>query len=435
MIGVAKQRIIAMKKGTKKSQKSEALNQPVFPIAEFIREQLFSFVVNLGIEQLYSMLEEERTALCGDRYRHNDDRTAVRSGHVDGVLSMGGRRVTLKRPRVRSADGKSEIPLGAWEQFRGADPLTERAMEQMIVGVSTRKYDRSLETGPKDLKTSGTSKSAVSRRFIQGTQKKLDELRGRDLSGLNLKAIMIDGIHFADHVVLVALGIDKGGRKTILGLHQGATENSTACKHLLRTIIDRGVSSERAMLFCIDGSKALKKAIVDIWGELAPIQRCRLHKRRNVEDHLPKSMHASIQQSMKQAYSLKDRKKAKKALQNLANKLDKNHPGAAASLREGLDETLTVNGMNLPADLEKSLVVTNVIENSFSTVRTVSKRVKRWTGGTMVLRWAAAGLLEAEKGFQRIRGYKHMPKLTEALRKHEEKLGYGAAIDSVQKTG
>ena len=424
-----------MKKGTKKRRETEAQNQTVFPIKEFVREQLFSFVIGLGMGELYQILEDERTALCGDRYRHQGDRTAVRAGHVQGSLAMGGRQVSIPRPRVRSADAKKEIPLQAWEQFRDADPLSERVMQQMILGVSTRKYDRSLEETPRDLKTSGTSRSAVSRRFVKGTQKKLDELMGRDLSQHSFVTIMIDGVHFADHVVLVALGITGGGDKVILGLNEGATENSRSCKALLRSVIDRGVSNERAMLFSIDGSKALKKAVTDTWGDLAIIQRCRLHKQRNVIEHLPKAMQATVRRSMRQAYKMRDPIKAKKLLLNLAAKLEDEHPGAAGSIKEGLEETLAINALNLPADLEKALVVTNAIENLFSSVRTISGRVKKWSGGKMVLRWSAAALLEAEKKFRRIRGYKHLHRLEEALNNHEKKLGYGARIDAVKQTG
>lgn len=424
-----------MNKRSKKNQNIEAQNQPVFPIKEFVRAQLFSFVVSLGIDQLYKILEDERNELCGARYRHNSDRTAVRAGHVKGTLAMGGRQVSVSRPRVRSVKGNSEIPLQAWEQFRAADPLSQRVMEQMILGVSTRKYDRSLEEVPEDLKTRGTSKSAVNRRFIQGTQKKLDALKGRDLSQYSLAVIMIDGVRFVDHVLLVALGFTETGEKVVLGLHEGATENSRSCKALLRSLIERGVSSECSMLFSIDGSKALKKAIIDTWGDLAIIQRCRVHKQRNVTEHLPKSMQATVQQSMRQAYQMRDAAKAKRLLLNLAAKLEEEYPGAAGSLREGLEETLAVNGLGLPADLERTLAVTNAIENLFSSIRDICRRVKRWTGGKMVLRWSATGLLEAEKKFRRVRGHKHMNRLVQSLKNHERKIGYGARIDSVKQTG
>ena len=434
MIEVPKRKEAAMRKNAKKASKKKALIQPVLPLREFVRVQLFDTVVTLGMKQVYEILEEERTALCGPRYRHEEDREAVRSGHARGTLPMGGRTVVLDRPRVRTADGRREIPLESWEQFRMADPLTERAVEQMVLGVSTRKYGRSLEPLPLGMETHGTSKSAVSRRFIQGTQKKLDELLGRDLSALKLVAIMIDGIHFAGHVVLVALGIDESGCKTVLGLHEGATENSAACKALLRGIIDRGVSTEYAMLFIIDGGKGLKKAITDIWGLLALIQRCQLHKQRNVEEHLPPSMQAMVRQTMRQAYRIRDVKKAKRLLKNLAARIEDQHPGAAASLNEGLDETLTVMGLGLPETLETMLSVTNAIENLFGLVRVVSRRVKYWSGGKMILRWSAAGLLEAEKGFRRIRGYKGIPMLVIALRHHEEKTGLDRQIDVMRET-
>jgi len=430
-------RRIAMSKCSKKRRKQEAKNdsQHVFPIKEFIRAQLFGFVVGLGLDQLAEIFEEERTSLCGERYRHLGGRSAVRAGHVPGSLAMGGRQLTISRPRVRSADGKQEIPLQSWEQFRTADPMSERTMEQMILGVSTRNYNRSLEALPADMKTRGTSKSAVSRRFIQGTQKKLDELMGRDLSERNFLGIMIDGIHFADHVVMVALGIADSGEKVILGLNEGATENSRSCKALLQNIIERGVRADRGTLFILDGAKALHKAVNDIWGDLAIIQRCRVHKMRNVTEHLPKHLHATVGQSIRQAYRVRDPKKSKALLLNLASKLEDEHPGAAGSLREGLEDTLAVNALGLPPELEKSLVVTNAIENIFSSVRKISRRVKRWTGGKMVLRWSAAGLLEAEKKFRRIRGYKHLRKLDEALKEHERKLGCGGRIDAVQQVG
>ncbi len=422
------------RKTAKRKAKKQAPHQPVFALKEFVRCQLFDTIVNLGIQQLYEILEEERTMLCGPRYRHNEEREAVRSGHVRGTIPMGGRTVTLNRPRVRTADGQREIPLESWEQFHAADSLTDRAVEQMVIGVSTRKYERSLEPLPQDLEASGTSKSVVSRRFVQGTQAKFNELAGRDLSTLNLRTIMIDGIHFADHVVLVALGIDDKGGKTVLGLHEGATENSASCRALLRGIVNRGVSSDRAMLFVIDGGKGLRKAIREAWGELALIQRCQVHKLRNVEEHLPESMKRTVRQAMNQAYRIGDVKKAKKLLVNLAAKLRNEHPGASSSLEEGLDETLTVMGLGLPKQLEQMLSVTNAIENLFSTVRSVSHRVKRWQGGMMILRWTAAGLLEAERGFRRIRGYRHMSKLISALQEHERKLGVNHRIDALIET-
>lgn len=428
------QRRIAMKKNAKKSKKREAKNQPVLPLRDFVKVQLFDTVVTLGMQQVYEILEEERTALCGPRYLHEEARTAVRAGHTEGILPMGGRTVAVRRPRVRTSDGRREIPLDSWEQFRAADPLTERAVEQMVLGVSTRKYDRSLEPLPAGFEAGGTSKSSVSRRFVQGTQKKLEELLGRDLSSLRLTVVMIDGIHFADHVILVALGVDEEGRKTVLGLHEGATENSAACKALLRGIVDRGVSAERAKLFVLDGGKGLKKAVAEMWGKLAVIQRCQIHKMRNVLEHLPPSMEASVRQSIRQAYRIRDAAKAKRLLLNLAARLDAQHPGAASSLKEGLDETLTVMGLGLPETLERMLSVTNAIENLFGTVRVVSRRVKRWGGGKMILRWSAAGLLEAERGFRKIRGHKGMPSLAAALKKHERKCGITRSIEVMKET-
>ncbi len=353
---------------------------------EGVRSYVYELVMTLGLSELEKILESERTDLCGERYKHGIQRVAQRGGHVRGSISLGGRKVEVKRPRVRSVDNKREIPLASWERFKKADCLTERSMEQMIVGVSTRKYRRSLEDLGEKQKTGSTSRSSVSRRFIQATQKKLREVMYRDLSDFHVVAIQIDGIMFSDHVVLTALGYDRFGNKKVLGIHEGATESSSACKALLGGLIDRGVSADRSILFIIDGSKALRKAIVSLWGKRGIIQRCQVHKRRNVQEHLPIQKRASTVRAMNQAYRTRNRKRAKQLLENLARTLEEKHPGAANSIREGLEETLTVMDMGLTRELERKFSSTNSIENLYSRIRDISRRVKRWTGGTMILR-------------------------------------------------
>lgn len=295
-------------------------------------------------------------------------------------------------------------------------------MEQMLVGVSTRRYARSLEPLPSELKVRGVGKSVVSERFVVGTARRLAALMQRKLGGLQLIAVMINGVRFADHVVLAAIGIDTGGKKHVLGLREGATENVAACKALLADLIERGLPTERALLFVIDGAKALHKAISDIFGEPALIQRCREHKKRNVTDALPERMRASVRGAMSQAYATRDHRRAARLLENLARRLEADHPGAAASLREGLEETLTLTRLDLPESLERVLSSTNLIENLFSRVRDLARRVKRWQGGTMILRWTAAGALEAEKSFRRVAGYRGLPKLIAALRAHDDEI-------------
>lgn len=412
---------------TRRSQESKIAESVPVTLAERLRADLKDFIFSTGMEAVVELLEEERTEACGPRYARNPERAASRNGHVRGELVMGGRRVSVRRPRARTVDG-SEVRLPSWDGFSQEDPLSERAVEQMVVGVSTRKYHRSLESSPPDIDERGTSKSAVSRRFVAATTAKFRAWMSRDLSALHLVAIMIDGIHFADHVILVALGFDVEGRKHVLGVWEGATENSVACKGLLGNLRDRGVNTERSMLFVIDGAKGLHKAIRSLFGDRALIQRCRVHKRRNVREQLPIELHASVKSAMTEAYKTEDPKRAKQLLENLARRLESEHPSAAGSLREGLDETLTVTSLRL-GKLTKIFSTTNPIENLVGTGRNFTRRVKRWRGGSMILRWMSTAMDEAEQNFRRIYGYKEMHRLVRALEHNDQKLG---VIDDAQ---
>ena len=410
------------------------LAQLMLPLAELIRGDLRELVHTLGMQAIATMLEQERTELCGPRYAHTKGREATRGGSAKSRLTMGGRTVEVRRPRVVSVDGH-EIPLETWEQLQAADPLEGRAYEQMVVGVATRKYARSLEPLPAELAEGerSTSRSTVSRKFIRAAKKKLDEWLSRDLGELDLVGVFIDGIHIAEHVILVALGVDAGGTKHVLGLWEGATENGAACRALLADLDHRGMRGDRTRLFVIDGSKALRSAIRDVYGKRALVQRCQVHKVRNVTSHLPKERHAHVKQVMRQAYKSRSPKTAKRQLQNLARSLQNKHPGAAASLREGLDETLTVMGLGLSRSLERSFATTNPIENFNGGVRHITRRVKRWRGGTMILRWVAAAVGEAEKGFRRLKGYRDMSTLVAALKKHDRKNRQARKVVDVQE--
>lgn len=405
----------------KTTRRQEATPQLAFAAMLDARATLHDAIVSAGMGVLSAMLEEERVRVCGPRYAHQPGRSATRAGHTDGELAFGGRRVGVRRPRVRSIEG-DEVKLDTWEQFSESDPLTPRAVEQMVLGVSTRKYVRSIEAAPPGIKTRGTSKSAVSRRFVAATREKLQEMMSRDLGGLKLCAIMVDGIHVGEHLVLVALGIDENANKHILGLYEGATENTTVCTALLSDLEARGVRTDRAMLFVIDGSKALAKAIRMKFGPRALIQRCQVHKRRNVEDHLPEEMKRNAGRTISAAYQSGNASRAKRMLEGLARQLERKHPSAAASLREGLDETLTVMRFDLQAPLARTLSTTNPIEFVNGRIRKTTHNVARWDGGEMVLRWLAVALLEASKTFRKLRGYKGMPKLVAALRAHDTKL-------------
>lgn len=412
-----------MAKNARKKKSKEVPSSPtlqlVMPLAEVVRHELREFVIAKGMEALTAMLEQDRVALCGPAYGREQG-PARRAGSAPGRLVMGGRRVTVRRPRVRDEHGEVELP--SWRELAAEDPLTERATEQMLLGVSTRKYARSLEALPADVAECGTTRSPVSRRFKAATEQQLAKLLDSDLSELRLAAIMIDGIHIDERVVLVALGVDEEAKKHVLGLWEGATENTRVCTALLNNLARRGLDTQRSMLFVIDGSPALRKAIRAVFDGRAMIQRCQVHKRRNVMDHLPEQLHASVGKAIHDAYRSASAQAAKKRLQALANQLEADHPGAASSLREGLDDTLTVKAFNLPAWLERTLSTTNAIENLNGGVRDRTRRVKRWRDGKMILRWTAAVLLEHAKGFRRLRGYKGMPKLIAALRANDARL-------------
>jgi len=394
-----------------------------------VREALYETVIATGLACVGEVLEAERSELCGVRYQHLPGRQALRVGHVASSLVLGGRRVAVRRPRVRSVDGH-ELSLPSWGEWSARDPLTERALEQMVLGVSTRRYARSLEPLPPAATVRGISKSAVSERFVYGTERKLAELMSRELDKFSFTALFIDGVHFGEHVVLAAVGVDEHGDKHVLGLREGATENAAACKALLADLIERGLDTEHSLLIVIDGAKALHKAVAEVFGATALIQRCREHKKRNVSEALPERLRASVRTAMNQAYATRDAKRARRQLDNLAHRLEDQHPGAAASLREGLDETLTVMRLGLPESLERVLSSTNLIENLFSRVREIGRRVKRWQSGTMVLRWSAAGVLEAERHFRKITGYRAMPVLVAALRAHDAKFDRASTVDN-----
>jgi transposase-like protein len=383
-----------------------------------VRNALYETVIGAGLACVDEVLERERGALCGERYERVAERRALRAGHVASSLVLGGRRVAVKRPRARSVEGR-ELRLPSWQEWSARDPLDERAVEQMVLGVSTRGYVRSLESLPEAVSVRGVSKSAVSARFVCGTARKLAALMRRDLHQHQVVALLIDGVHFGEHVVLAAVGVDAQGDKHVLGLREGATENAAAVRALLADLIERGLTTERALLIVIDGAKALRKAVAEVFGARALIQRCREHKKRNVTDALPERLRASIRSAMNQAYATRDPKRARRLLESLAGRLEHQHPGAAASLREGLEETLTVMRLGLPENLERVLSSTNLIENLFGRVREIGRRVKRWQNGTMVLRWTAAGVLEAERGFRKLAGYRAIPILVAALRAHD----------------
>jgi len=402
-------------------------------IAENMHEGLLALAVGAGQQVMAALMEADVSALAGPKGKHNTTRTAVRHGRERGSVTLGGRRVPVTRPRVRAADGSGEVPVPSYELFSSTEILGKMAMEKMLAGLSTRRYPVGLEpVGQQvDESSSATSKSAVSRKFVAMTETALAELLSRDLSGLDVVALMIDGVHFAESCCVVALGIDIEGNKHPLALVEGSTENATLVCGLLVDLRERGLDATHPMLVGIDGSKALRKAVLDVL-DRPVIQRCQLHKIRNVKDHLPQRLRSSVGRRMTDAYHAGSALEAEAALLALAKELDRTHPGAAASLREGLDDTLTVLRIGVPPTLARTLRSTNAIESMISVCREHASNVKRWRDGRMALRWCAAGMVEAGKQFRRVNGHLHLPALRAALaREFAEPVGHAVHNDQV----
>ena len=403
---------------------------PLVDILIDTQAELQELVVASGLKVLEAMLEDDRVAVCGPRYAHQPERQAYRAGHAPSQVVLGGRKVAIRRPRARRAG--TEVPLPTVRAFTDADPLNRRVVDQMLIGVATRQYARSLDPLGADVTTRGTSKSAVSRRFVAQTQAQLDAWRATSLDALDLAGLLIDGVHVGGHCIVVVLGIDKTGAKHPLGLWEGATENATVCRQgLLTNLASRGLRTDRSLLVIVDGAKALDTAVTQTFGRGAVVQRCQVHKGRNILEHLPEAQRPWVTAILRRAYTHTNVKTAKRLLQDLARRLDTAYPSAAASVREGLDETLTVLGLGLSERLQRSLATTNAIESLLSRTRHLKRNVKRWRGGTMVLRWVGAAVLEAANGFRRVKGCKDMPALVAALRARDAQLGLGDSSEMV----
>ena len=382
------------------------------------------FCLTAGIGAIEQMLCDDAQQLAGKPHSRSGDRVGQRWGRTKGKIGFHGGKVTVRRPRVRSYDDH-ELALPTWTAAHAEDWLGRWAMNLMLINVSTRKLRRAVRLPEGDLPAlagDGTSKSAASRRFVALSADRLAAWMASDLSALDLLVIQIDGLHIGNDLVLVAaLGIDGDGRKHPLALVEGATENAAVVQALIDNLIERGLDPKVCRLFIVDGAKALSKVIRRTFGTHTPIQRCQIHKARNVTERLPKPLHASVRRALRQAWELDDADKAERLLRNLARRLDQEAPGVAASILEGLDEMLTVVRLKLPTPLRRSLACTNAIENMMGTVRRVSRNVKRWRNAVMALRWTAAGMLEATKGFRRLKAHKYLPVLRAALAAHQSK--------------
>jgi putative transposase len=396
------------------------LTMPVQGVLQEVKHAFQGLCLEAGRRVLAAMMEQDREALCGPKGVPDGSRVAVRGGSTRSPVVLGGQRIGIRRLRARGAQegvgGELDLPSYAWAA--GRDPLDAATMAAIAAGVSMRRYRGVVDPLPAAEKAGSVSKSATSRRFVMLSQAQLDAWLSQPLGGLDLPVLMVDGIHFKDRVILVALGIDPAGQKHILGLHEGSTESTGMVKELLGDLVGRGLDADRPRLVVIDGGRGLRRAITETFGRNALVQRCQEHKRRNVLDHLPDDMHASVGRALRDAWDCADADLAKRQLQRLATSLQAKHPGAASSLREGLDETLTVQGLGISGTLYRTLRTTNPIENLNGLIAQFTRNVKRWRDGEMTLRWIASAMSDAKQRFNKLRGHAQMPLLTASLAKH-----------------
>jgi len=388
--------------------------QMMLPLAEMVgwlRKGVGELIRQAGLQLMDLMMQEEVRELVGERSQRQAERTASRWGNERGYCVVMGQKVPIQRPRVRTTDDK-EVRLGSYEMFHRGEPLTETVWEKLMLGLSTRKYDQAIR---QFTEAYGLEKSAISEHFIEASRKKLKAMMERRLDKMRLCALLIDATPFAGQQMVAALGIDEYGRKMILGIRQGATENATVVGELLTELVERGFDFTEPRLYILDGAKALSAAVKKHAGESAAIQRCQVHKRRNVLDHLTDEQKPDVAKKLNAAYALEDYAAAKQALNAVHRELMDLNPSAARSLGEGMEETLTVHRLHLPMQLRKTMASTNVIESAFSIVEQVCKNVKRWHGGDQRERWVGSGLMVAEKQFRRITGYKLIPVLIKEL--------------------
>ena len=393
----------------------EHLVEPMLAGMTTTRQHLLAWVHAHGLAALDELLREEAAALAGPNGRHHPQRTHHHWGTAATELTFGGRRVQVRRPRVRPTRG-GEATLPSVAAFRDRDPLTARMMQQLLAGVSMRDYDGSLEARPSGRATRGSSKSAVSRTVVRRTRQRLQEHLARRLDELEVVALFMDGVVVAQQTVIVVLAITRDGGKVPLGLRLGSTENAVVCTELVQDLLARGLTLPGRVLWVIDGGKGLRKALGDVFGDAAVIQRCQLHKGRNLDAVVPKARHAYVRAALRRAYRAASAGAARRQLTALAAWLARNgHADAAGSVREGLEETLTVLKLGLPPALRQFFATTNCIENLIGTLRRVTRNIKRWRDGDMRRRWIGLGLLRAAERFRRIKHHRELGVLMAAL--------------------
>ena len=383
---------------------------PLAEIAQKLRNGVGQFLLQAQLQLLTRIMEDEVDSMTGLRYGRDSEKEFQRWGHEDGSVVINGQKVPVHRPRARGREG--DVKIGSYELLRRDEEQQKRIWDAITRGLTTRGYGPTVRESDQAF---AIEKSAVSEKFIAMSARKVNELLKRDLSKLRLCALLLDGVEVKQQHMVTALGIDETGRKTILGFHQGASENQAACDGLFSDLVGRGLDFRQLHLNLIDGSKALRNGVRKHCGDRSPILRCQLHKRRNIVGHFADEEQAGWDRRLANAYDLRSYKEAKAALLRIQDELNHVNPSAARSLEEGLEETLTLHRLKVPVELWKTLRSTNVIESAFSIVRVVCRNVKRWRPGNQIERWVGSGLVVAEKQFRRIDGYRALPALITVL--------------------
>jgi len=405
-------------------QSNEKNDQPLsvkqlllLDLQEAVKGRFASFCTAVGIQALTVMMDQDVEAVAGPKGKHDTNRTAYRHGAQATTIPMGNQRLAMERPRVRSIDTKQELPIPSYEAFALDDQLLKAALNRMLYGMSSRDYGYGIENYSDVAEVSGISKSSISRRFIKAGEAEAQKVLIRRFETETIPVLLIDGVVLGDYTAVVSMGITSDGQKLIMGVRIGSTENAQVCRDLLTDLVDRGLNYNDGILAVVDGSKALRRALKDVFGEHVLIQRCQVHKMRNILDYLPKYKREWMKRKLKKAWASETADEAIRKLRSLATSLQHEHPDAAASLREGLEETVTVLRLSIPDLLQKSLLSTNAIESGFSMVAKNIKNVKNWKNGTMVQRWVSAALLDAERRAHRIPGYRSMGVLISEIKR------------------
>jgi transposase-like protein len=395
-------------------------------LVAMMQDSLTSFATEMGLRVATLLLEDEVNRHCGRRYERVPERTVTRYGHQRGVAVIAGQKLPIRRPRVRYTRQCGEADLETYARLQSPDAMPQSVLKRLVRGVSCRDYQGVVDLAREGF---GVQKSSVSRSFVKASAKEVRELAERRFDGVRFPVIYLDGVQYAGETMAVALGVLENGTKRVLGVRQGATENAAVCTALLEDLQERGLDTSQPTLLVLDGAKALHAAVKRVWGPRALIQRCQVHKKRNVREHLPQKHHDELSRQLQAAYHETDYDEALRRLKTTARWLERLNPDAAASLREGMEETLTVVRLGIPELLRRTLATTNPIESAFSVAQNVTRRVKCWREGDMRQRWCVAGLMRAESKFRRVKGYRHMSQLLKAL----DRLVLGKEIDEKRK--